>query len=428
MDMGAGKLLVLLTNYYPFYKGEEYIENEIAIAAERFEKVLIIPTMATKDMLPTRKVPDNVEIVKLDLDYSLPGRVKMVLRGLKNTRGGNPSARGKKLGPEQRAYSLYYAARAEYVFSEITKNSAFIAVTSRYAPQHIAIYSYWLHITASVAVRLKERVFHHQCVCISRGHRYDLYDYAAPCKYIPDREFMLGHIDAVYPCSEDGVQYLKAHYGEFADKIKVGRLGTLEREKVTCEREPVFSIVSCSAVREVKRLDKIIDTVAYLNSKGYAIRWTHLGDGPYLDEVRKYAEKNLPEKLYRFAGRLANKDLFGWYASNPVSCFMNLSDSEGVPVAIMEVMSCGIPTIATDVGGTKEIVLNGVNGYVVQTTDPVETIAAAVIEMMELPEQDYQNMCGESIRLWNVLSNAVELYREFYDQLEALLDEKAQAK
>ena len=427
--MSAGKLLLLLTNYYPFYKGEEYIENEIAIAAERFEKVLIVPTMATKEMLPTRKVPENVEIIKLDLDYSLPGRVKMVLRGLKNTGGAKAkTAAGKKLGPKQRVYSLYFAARAEYVFSEITKNSAFNTVTAQYDPKDIAIYSYWLHITASVAVRLKERVFHHQCVCISRGHRYDLYDYAAPCSYIPDREYMLKHIDAVYPCSEDGVRYLNQHYGEFADKITVGRLGTLEREKVTCEREPVFSIVSCSAVREVKRLDKIIDTVAYLNSKGYAIRWTHLGDGPYLDEVKKYAEKNLPEKLYRFAGRLANKDLFGWYATNPVSCFMNLSDSEGVPVAIMEVMSCGIPTIATDVGGTKEIVLNGVNGYVVQTTDPVEKIAASVIEMMELPEQAYQNMCREAIRIWNERSNAKELYRDFYEQLTALMSQNARAK
>lgn len=426
MAMSAGKLLVLLTNYYPFYKGEEYIENEIAIAAERFEKVLIVPTMATKEMLPTRKVPENVEIIKLDLDYSLPGRVKMVLRGLKNTGGANASVHGKKLGPKQVLYSLYYAARAEYVFSEIAKNSAFNTITAHYDPKDIAIYSYWLHITASVAVRLKERVYHQQCVCISRGHRYDLYDYAAPCNYIPDREYMLSHIDAVYPCSEDGAQYLKQHYGAFADKIKVGRLGTLEREKVTCEREPVFSIVSCSAVREVKRLDKIIDTVAYLNSKGYEIRWTHLGDGQYLDEIKKYAEKKLPEKVFHFAGRLANQDLFRWYRSNPVSCFMNLSDSEGVPVAIMEVMSCGIPTIATDVGGTKEIVLNGVNGYVVQTTDPVEKIAAAVIEMMELPEQDYQNMCRESIRLWNELSNARELYRDFYEQISMLIKQKSQ--
>lgn len=424
--MSADKLLVLLTNYYPFYKGEEYIENEIAIAAERFEKVLIVPTMATKEMLPTRKVPENVEIIKLDLDYSVPGRVKMVFRGLRNTGDAKVSHHNKKLGPKQKLYGLYYAARAEYVFSEITKNRAFNTITARYDPQKIAIYSYWLHITASVAVRLKERVFHQQCVCISRGHRYDLYDYAAPCYYIPDREYMLSHIDAVYPCSEDGAQYLKDHYGEFADKITVGRLGTMEREKVTCEREPVFSIVSCSAVREVKRLDKIIDTVAYLNSKGYAIRWTHLGDGPYLDEVKKYAEKNLPEKLYRFAGRLANKDLFGWYASNPVSCFMNLSDSEGVPVAIMEVMSCGIPTIATDVGGTKEIVLNGVNGYIVQTTDPVEKISASVIEMMELPEQAYQNMCHESIRIWNERSNARELYRDFYGQISTLMNQKSQ--
>ena len=39
-----------------------------------------------------------------------------------------------------------------------------------------------------------------------------------------------------------------------------------------------------------------------------------------------------------------------------IDLFINTSSSEGVPVSIMEALSVGIPIIATDVGGTKEIV------------------------------------------------------------------------
>ena len=43
--MKQEKSLILMTNYYPYYKGEEYIENEISIASEYFNKILIITTM-----------------------------------------------------------------------------------------------------------------------------------------------------------------------------------------------------------------------------------------------------------------------------------------------------------------------------------------------------------------------------------------------
>ncbi|MFR4320263.1 MAG: glycosyltransferase [Blautia massiliensis (ex Durand et al. 2017)] len=41
---------------------------------------------------------------------------------------------------------------------------------------------------------------------------------------------------------------------------------------------------------------------------------------------------------------------------------MNVSSSEGIPVSIMEATSFGIPGIATDAGGTKEIIRDKENG------------------------------------------------------------------
>lgn len=44
------------------------------------------------------------------------------------------------------------------------------------------------------------------------------------------------------------------------------------------------------------------------------------------------------------------------YSEHPVDVFINLSTNEGVPVSIMEAISFDIPIVATDVGGTSEIV------------------------------------------------------------------------
>lgn len=415
--MSEKKLLILLTNYYPYYKGEEYIENEICVAAGRFDDIIIIPTMATKSMPLTRVIPNNASVIKMNLDYSLLGRVKMIIVGIPKAFGTGRMKQDKGLTLKQTLYSLYYKARTEFVYSSLVGNTLFSKKINQYKPADVYIYSYWLHITASLAVRIKERVFYNLAKCWSRGHRYDLYDYAAPCNHIPDRRYMFERIDGVYSCSNDGAAYLKQHFSKYDKKISVSRLGTLDHGITRCERESCFHIVSCSAIREVKRLDRIIDVMLILLKKGYQARWTHLGDGPYMENIKLLAEKTLPKDSYYFMGRLDNSSLFKWYKSHKLSCFVNLSDSEGVPVAIMEAMSCGIPIIATDVGGTREIVENERNGYVVSSNWSNEEIASTVERMITLPENEYKEVCKMSRKIWETKCNAEILYEQFYNSI-----------
>ena len=75
-----GRLLILLTNYYPFHTGEEYLEREIGIACQAFDRVLVIPTMAGLPMRQTRPIPPNTEVLRLDVDCSAIGKAGMVLR------------------------------------------------------------------------------------------------------------------------------------------------------------------------------------------------------------------------------------------------------------------------------------------------------------------------------------------------------------
>lgn len=60
--------------------------------------------------------------------------------------------------------------------------------------------------------------------------------------------------------------------------------------------------------------------------------------------------------------------------------------SEGVPTVIIEAMSCALPVIATDVGSVREVVEDGVNGFVVAPEDP-RALAGAIERLLDDPER-----------------------------------------
>jgi len=72
-----------------------------------------------------------------------------------------------------------------------------------------------------------------------------------------------------------------------------------------------------------------------------------------------------------------------FYKNNPIDVFINVSQSEGGnPVSIMEAQSCGIPLIASAVGGNKEIVHEKV-GILLNPDPTSEEIANGIITFME---------------------------------------------
>lgn len=60
--------------------------------------------------------------------------------------------------------------------------------------------------------------------------------------------------------------------------------------------------------------------------------------------------------------------------------------SEGVPTVIIEAMSCALPIVATDVGSVREVVEDGVNGFVVPPEDQ-SALASAIERLVDDPER-----------------------------------------
>jgi glycosyltransferase involved in cell wall biosynthesis len=102
-------------------------------------------------------------------------------------------------------------------------------------------------------------------------------------------------------------------------------------------------------------------------------------DREYYIECQKMVEKLGITNHFKFIG---HADAAEWYKK--VDIFTLSSNSEGVPYALLEAMSCGLPCVCTDVGGMSEILADGL-GYIVPPGQP-ESLAKAFIKLLDNPE------------------------------------------
>jgi len=93
-------------------------------------------------------------------------------------------------------------------------------------------------------------------------------------------------------------------------------------------------------------------------------------------------------------GPVSKLDVLQYYSAADV--FVLPSYLEGISSALLEAMSCGTPVIATNIGGNKEVVRDGVEGILVEPGKPKE-IAAAMTRLLD--DKALRQRLGASARL-----------------------------
>ncbi len=114
-----------------------------------------------------------------------------------------------------------------------------------------------------------------------------------------------------------------------------------------------------------------------------------MGGGDDLIEVSNYAKSILLEKniKFKFFGHVTNDFVTTYYTDYCVDLFVNLSDSEGVPVSIMEAMSYGVPAIGFNVGGMSDI-LSIKHGFLFDKDMKIYDIVNFISKNMDLIKLD----------------------------------------
>ncbi len=409
--------LIMLTNTYPFNGGEYFIENEIDIVSRYFDKIMIFALDADKNAPLTRSIPVNVSAVitgKYSRKRERTGDLIGAVLGMSffGKRDGETDIR-KKLFRE------YFCARSERQFKQVLEN---ISTEELKEYDEVIIYSYWLFVPASVAVKLKEHLLKMGVKVkkvVSRAHGYDLYEERNSLKYLPEREYLLKNLDAVFTCSRDGERYLKEKYPAFAEKIFYSPLGTKDHGAVSHNKTDKFMIVTCSSLNPVKRVWRVADALS-LYSGEKEIKWIHIGgSGKKLRKLENYTENKLLGKnaAFEFKGQMTNDKVNDFYLSNPPDLFLNVSESEGVPVSIMEAASFGIPVLATDCGGTGEVVENSVTGKLIPKDFSDSELISEIKKFMFLKENEIKRMSEAGRSMWAEKYNAEKNYSDFASKL-----------
>jgi len=118
-------------------------------------------------------------------------------------------------------------------------------------------------------------------------------------------------------------------------------------------------------------------------------RLASLGEDPVLflaGDVPAGGDHRYPRRIVELAATLGVDDrveFLGWRSDvlaliRNASAVLVLSESEGVPRVILEAMAIGVPVVATPVGGVRDLVCDGVTGWVVPADD-IGAIAQAII-------------------------------------------------
>jgi glycosyltransferase involved in cell wall biosynthesis len=151
-----------------------------------------------------------------------------------------------------------------------------------------------------------------------------------------------------------GKEYIVKSYRVPHKKVRVSRLGTADHGLGATNRESEsIHLVSCSRVIPLKRVELIARTINLLDER---FIWTHIGDGQSHEIVQKYINDHHLQDRTNLLGWIPSDQVSNVYKQFAFDFFIHVSETEGIPVSIMEAMSFGLPVLATDVGGIHELV------------------------------------------------------------------------
>ena len=305
-------------------------------------------------------------------------------------------------------YGFFYIKAKKYIDKEINSSN-----------NDIFLYSFWLSRGAYTIANYSKNLRVKKV--ISRAHGYDLYEERNSSNYLPFREFINYNLNEIHFISDHGLQYFCKKYNDnvVCSNKYVSRLGTLNPQKLEkiLYFKKIICIASCSSVISVKRLDLIIDILANLK---ISVKWIHIGEGDTINDIINLAKVKLSNLEYYFLGNIDNSEVLAIYEKYDVDFFINMSDSEGVPVSIMEAISMGIPIIARDVGGVKEIVMPS-TGLLIKDISNMQSVYRAVNEEVQLRITDVQAYQAKStmcIKMWDENYNAEKNFNKFFSDLK----------
>lgn len=219
-------------------------------------------------------------------------------------------------------------------------------------------------------------------------------DIAIEHNIVPNKKIITLY-NSIDPSDFDDFTYIN----RITEKIKEGSeiiLGTVGR--LYYQKDPIT----------------LIKSFKIINNRFPNTKLVMVGDGPLEQVCIKLIDK---------LGLKSKIDLTGYQKNSKAyykifDIFMLSSHYEGLPYALLEAMSMGIPSIGTNVVGIKDLILNGRTGYLAEEED-YSGLADAVINLLSNPQimsefsENAKNITRENFNF----NNGIKEYQEFYSSV-----------
>ena len=143
-----------------------------------------------------------------------------------------------------------------------------------------------------------------------------------------------------------------------------------------------------------KNLDFLMEIYEALRMDSEDLDLTLVGDGPYLEEMkRRFRGRN----DICFTGALPYSELPEVYSSSDLLLFPSKTDTFGM--VVLEAQACGLPTVVSDIGGPKEIIVDGETGYVARSDDLADwkEKSQMILDRARTKHEEYSRM-GKAAR------------------------------
>jgi glycosyltransferase involved in cell wall biosynthesis len=165
----------------------------------------------------------------------------------------------------------------------------------------------------------------------------------------------------------------------------------------------------------IKNHQFFLQVIEHLAAKGINARYFIVGDGSEYPAIAETIEKLTYSHQVSIEMTSWIKDIASFNAGMDVICLT--SNNEGTPVSLIEAQACNIPVITTDVGGVRDIVLEGETGFIVPKNDLVSysNKLQLLIENKEIRKKMSQNgwnFVHEQFHYKTLVTNMEKVYRE----------------
>ena len=253
------------------------------------------------------------------------------------------------------------------------------------------IHSHMIHYPTYLALLARCRGLSSRVIATAHGS--DVNRYLMKSSLGPVLLYGLRHTNAVIGVSRPIAEALR-RFGVPPNKIQYIPNGVDTAFFIPTSGSGQYDLLFFGRLKKEKGIQFVLTAVAGLKREGRRLKLAIVGQGPFLVDLKLMVPSLGIESSVDFLGAMQGNSLRNVIWSSKIVVVPSLT--EGLPLTLLEAMSCGKPVISARVGGIPDVVTDGVDGLLVQPGD-AEALKDKI--RMCLDDSELRDRLGKRARL-----------------------------